>query len=70
MITMPQQQYIKYLYEQEDQSISQISASVNVDWRTAAKYARKDDWSPKETSRKRRRPILEPFMDMIDVFGY
>ncbi len=65
---MPQQQYIKYLYEQEELSISQISASVNVDWRTAAKYAKKDDWNPKETSRKRRRPILGRFMDTIDVW--
>ena len=65
---MPQQQYIKFLYEQEDLSISQISARVDVDWRTAAKYAKKDDWNPEELSRKRRRPILEPFMDTIDVW--
>ncbi len=46
---MPQQQYIKYLYEQEDLSISQISARVSVDWRTNARYARKDDWEPQRS---------------------
>lgn len=65
---MPQQQYIKYLYEQEELNISQISARVNVDWRTAAKYAKKDDWNLVETARKRRRPILEPYTDTIDVW--
>ena len=42
---MPQQQYIKFLYEEEGSSISEISNRVGVDWRTAAKYAKKDDWN-------------------------
>jgi len=65
---MPEQQYIKFLYEQEGLSIREISARVKVDWRTAAKYAKKDDWNPAESSRQRRRPILEPFIDTIDVW--
>ena len=65
---MPQQQYIKYLYEQEELSIKEISDRVCVDWRTADKYAKKDDWSPVEPSRKRRKPILEPYVETIDVW--
>ncbi len=38
--------YIKYLYEKEEVSINEISAIVGIDWRTAAKYAKKDDWNP------------------------
>ena len=65
---MPQQEYIKYLYEKEDLSINQISAKVGIDWRTAAKYAQKDDWNKVKTKQKRRRPVLEPFADIIDVW--
>lgn len=65
---MPQQQYIKYLYETEELSINKISDKVGVNWRTAAKYAKKGDWNPVQSIRKRRRPVLEPFTDTIDVW--
>jgi len=38
---MPQQEYIKYLYETEELSINEISAKVGVNWRTAAKLCKK-----------------------------
>ena len=38
---MAQQQYIKHLYEKEECSIAEISRRVGVNWRTAAKYAKK-----------------------------
>jgi transposase len=65
---MPQQQYIKHLYESEELSISEISDKVGVNWRTAAKYAKKGDWNPVQSTRKRRRPVLELFTDTIDVW--
>ena len=65
---MPQQQYIKYLYETEELSINEISTTVGVNWRTAAKYAKKGDWNLVQSARKRRRPVLEPFVDTIDVW--
>ncbi|MGB4370359.1 MAG: hypothetical protein WBJ91_01215 [Dethiobacteria bacterium] len=65
---MPQQEYIKYLYETEELSINEISAKVGVNWRTAAKYAKRDDWNPVQATGRRRRPILEPFIDTIDVW--
>ena len=45
MLKLPQQEYIKYLYENEDLSINQISENLNIDWRTAKKYAIKDNWN-------------------------
>ncbi|MFO7882396.1 MAG: hypothetical protein R6U52_07665 [Kosmotogaceae bacterium] len=57
---MPQQEYIKYLYEKEELSINQISQRVDINWRTADKYAKNEDWNeivkPKQ---KRRRPVTE-----------
>ena len=66
---MPQQQYIKHLYEKEDFSINQISKAMGINWRTAAKYAQNEDWNkivkPKQ---KRRRPVMEPFAETLDVW--
>lgn len=66
---MPQQEYIKYLYEKEELSINQIRQRVDINWRTAAKYAKNDDWNkifkPKQ---KRRRPVMEPFAETVDVW--
>ncbi len=65
---MIQQDYIKYLYEKEEVSINEISAIVGIDWRTAAKYAKKDDWNPVQTKQKRRRPVMEPYAETVDVW--
>jgi len=32
---MPQQQYIKHLYEKEDFSVNKISQAMGINWRTA-----------------------------------
>lgn len=45
MLKLPQQDYIKYLYENEDLSINEISKALGVNWRTAQKYAYKEDWN-------------------------
>ena len=65
---MPQQDYIKFLYETEERSINEISEKVGINWRTAAKYAKQSDWNVAQGNRKRRRPVLEPFVDTIDVW--
>ena len=65
---MPQQDYIKFLYETEERSINEISEKVGINWRTAAKYAKQSDWNLAQGTRKRRRPVLEPFVDTIDVW--
>lgn len=55
----------KYPYEKEDCSISQISARVKVNWRTAAKYAKKDDWNEPLTKPKRCRPIMDLYAETV-----
>lgn len=45
MLKLPQQDYIKYLYENEDYNINQISKALGINWRTAKKYAHQDDWN-------------------------
>jgi len=65
---MPQQEYIKYLYEVEGQSINEISSRVGVNWRTAAKYAKKEDWNKGVEKAQRRRPVIEPVAEVIDMW--
>jgi len=65
---MPQQEYIKYLYEKEDCSIAEIGAKVGVNWRTAAKYAKKDDWNNSIKEQRRRKPVMEPYAETVDVW--
>lgn len=65
---MPQQDYIKYLYEKEDCSIAEISAKVGVNWRTAAKYAKKDDWNNNVKEQRRRKPVMGPYAETVDVW--
>jgi len=65
---MAQQQYIKHLYEKEECSIAEISRRVGVNWRTAAKYAKKDDWNKPIQQTKRRQPVMEPFLDIVDTW--
>ncbi|OPL10625.1 MAG: hypothetical protein AVO34_10555 [Firmicutes bacterium ML8_F2] len=33
MLTIPQQEYVKYLYEKEDFSICRISQTMGINWR-------------------------------------
>jgi len=65
---MPQEEYIKYLYEKEERSINEISATVGINWRTAAKYAKKDDWNCTQIKQKRSKPVMEPFCETVDVW--
>ena len=65
---MPQQQYIKFLYEEEGSSISEIINRVGVDWRTAAKYAKKDDWNEKPRPLQRQRPVMDPVAEVVDIW--
>ena len=68
MLKVPQQQYIKFLYENEEYSISEIARAMGVNWRTAKKYATKDDWNEPVCRRKSRYPVLGPYLDIIDTW--
>ena len=65
---MPQQEYIKYLYEKEENSINEISTKVGINWRTAAKYAKQEDWNYVKSKQKRIKPVMEPFCETVDVW--
>lgn len=68
MLKVPQQQYIKLMREIEGCSISEIAERANIDWRTAKKYADKEDWTPEVASRNRRSPIMEAYHDIVDTW--
>ncbi|PWI57584.1 IS21 family transposase [Sulfoacidibacillus thermotolerans] len=68
MLKVPQQQYIRYLREVEGCGIQEIADRVDVNWRTAKKYADQDDWNEPITKRVGNRPILGPYVDIIDTW--
>ena len=66
---MPVQEYIKYSYESEEASIRKIAKRTGVSWRTAAKYARRDDWhEPIPGARAKRRPVMDPVAETVDTW--
>ena len=65
---MPQQEYIKYLYENEELSIAEIARQVGINWRTAAKYANKDNWNHTFGKSKKRRPVMDPVAEVVDIW--
>lgn len=68
MLKVPQQEYIKFLYERQEYSISEIAAFMGVNWRTAQKYATKNDWNERIPKRKKQHPVLGPYLDIIDTW--
>ncbi|MBJ6361857.1 IS21 family transposase [Paenibacillus sp. GCM10012307] len=68
MLKMPQQEYIKFLRETEDCSVSEIQRRARVHWRTAKKYADQADWNLSVQKRKSHRPVMGPFMDIVDTW--
>lgn len=66
MLKVPQQQYIRFLREVEGCSIQEIADRLQVNWRTAKKYADRDDWNEPVRKRTSRYPVLGPFLEIID----
>ena len=69
MLKLPQQDYIKYLYENEDYNINQISQALGIDWRTAKKYAHKEDWNTsfKPSSSPECKVMTDEFKLIVDT---
>lgn len=65
MLKVPQQEYIKYLREFEDLSISEIKETLNINWRTAKKYADKDDWNKPLIKAKRPSPVMDTVQNLM-----
>lgn len=64
---MPEQEYIRYAYEKKGLSISEIARRTDVSWRTAAKYAKRDDWNRVEQP-QRRQPVMDAYADIVDTW--
>jgi transposase len=52
----------------EGSSISDIAKRTKVNWRTAKKYADKEDWNQPGANKKRRSPIMDPYQEIIDTW--
>ncbi|HIE12988.1 MAG TPA: IS21 family transposase, partial [Desulfotomaculum sp.] len=69
MLAMAQIQYIKHMRDKEDRMISEIARTVNVDWRTAKKYADREDWNLLQGKRRtKKRPVMGPVEEIIDTW--
>ncbi|MEB8616314.1 IS21 family transposase [Bacillus cereus] len=68
MLAMAQQHYIKYLRDVKDQSISQIAEQLEVNWRTARKYADCSDWNKEALPLRGKFPIMEAFREQVDTW--
>lgn len=64
---MPIQEYIKHVYENEDASIADIARRTGICWRTAGKYAKREDWNQKPTQRRTRR-VMDPVAEIVDTW--
>jgi len=65
---VPQQQYIKFLFENEGWSVSDIARHLDIDWRTANKYVTKDDWNQSLGKRRKTHPVMGPYIDVVDTW--
>ncbi|MCL0080568.1 IS21 family transposase [Dehalococcoidia bacterium] len=69
MLTMVQIQYIKHLRDKKDKSIMEIAETVDLNWRTAKKYADREDWSrPLKQQRCKKRPVMDAFEEIVDTW--
>ena len=69
MLVMAQIKYIKHLREKESKSIQAIADILDINWRTAKKYADCEDFNitlPRK--RKRRRTVMGPYEDIVDTW--
>ncbi len=68
MLKVPQQYYIHFLREVDGCSIQEIAERVDVNWRTAKKYADREDWNQQKSPRSRRYPVLGPYIEIVDTW--
>ena len=68
MLRMSQINYIKYLYENEEKSLREISRITGHDFRTVQKYAYCDDWNDTAEPNvdPKSFPVLGPYIPIVD----
>jgi transposase len=67
MLVMAEIKYIKHLRDREGKSIQAIADTLDIDWRTAKKYADCEDFSLPHR-RKCRKPVMDPYETIIDTW--
>lgn len=67
MLKMAQIDYIKHLREEDKLSISKIANKLEINWRTAKKYADGDPDS-ESSKRRRQRPVMGPYTNIVDAW--
>jgi len=67
MLKVPQQQYIRFLREIEGANINEIAETIGIDWRTAKKYADRDDWNLPIKHKEHKMPVIGPYKEIIDT---
>ena len=67
MLKMAQIDYIKHLREEDKLSISKIAEKLEINWRTAKKYADEDP-NPASSRRRRQRPVMGPYANIVDAW--
>lgn len=65
---MPEQDYIRHLYEHEDTPINEIARRTGVCWRTAAKYAKREDWNKIAPAQRKRPSVMDPVAEVVDTW--
>jgi transposase len=65
---MEKQQYIKYLFENEEKSLREIARLAEVSQQTAAKYAYQEKWDEEHlpNCKPEHHPVLKDFIAIID----
>ena len=68
MLKMAKKQYIRHLYEEEGKSIREIARMAECNFRTARKYAMKEDWNEEREpeTRVESYPVLKDYIGTID----
>ncbi|SDM51842.1 hypothetical protein SAMN04488692_1496, partial [Halarsenatibacter silvermanii] len=68
MLEMSQINYIRRLREKEGCSISEIAERVDINWRTAKKYADGDIELQKEGKQTRSKPVMGPYISILEAW--
>ena len=68
MLEMSQIKDIKYLREKEGCSISEIARRVDINWRTAKKYADGDVDLQNQGKKTRSKPVMGPYITILEAW--
>jgi transposase len=68
MLAMAQIQFIKHLRDREDFSVNGIAKKLEIDWRTAKKYADRSDWNDDPSKSSHRSRVMDLYIPIVDAW--